>query len=179
MGPVLVAAEVEIVGGQGVRQRFVGQRRQVRYHVSHLGESAEHGLVVAQRFLVIERGFFLRVELVAVHQTTGRLVNDHQFDAFGLERIVQLLQAFVAGRGGVELGAQIFLGTEQPVTLRLHQGGEVLLITRGVVLRVVRGRAQVAARFGAEFWRGGARRFIGAGSIAGRQNAHGQGRQAE
>ncbi|MNF65842.1 hypothetical protein D3C84_476190 [compost metagenome] len=178
-GPVLVAAEVEIVGGQGVRQRFVGQRRQVWHHVTHLGETAEHGLVVAQRFLVIERGFFLRVELVAVHQATGRLVNDHQLDAFGFERIVQLLQAFVAGRGGVELGTQVFLRPEQPVTLRLHQGGEVLLITRGVVLRVMGGRAQVAARFGAELrWRGGGA-FIGARTVAGRENAHGQGRQAE
>ncbi len=178
--PVLVAAEVEVVGRQGVGQRFVGQRRQVRNHVAHGGETAEHGLVVLQRLVEIVFGFFFRIQFVAVHQTTGGLVNDDQFHAFALERIVQLFHAFVAGGGGVEFGAQVFLGPEQPVALSLHQRGEVLLITRGVVLRVMGFGAQVAARFGAE-----ARRtyftgsFIGTDAGAGRENAGGQGRQAE
>ncbi|MNL58267.1 hypothetical protein D3C87_1818900 [compost metagenome] len=89
---------------------------------------------------------------------------------------MQLLHAFVAGRGGVEFGAQVFLGTEQPVALGLHQRGEILLITRGVVLRVVGGGAQAAARLGAEFR---CLHFIGANTTAGGENAGGQGRQAE
>ena len=156
--PVLVAAEVEVVGGQGVGQRFVGQRRQVRHHVTHGGETPEHGLVVLQRLVEIVLGFFFRVELVAVHQATSGLINNNQFHAFALERIVQFFHAFVAGGGGVEFGAQVFLGTEQPIALSLHQRGEVLLITRGVVLRVMGFGAQVAARFGAEVRRLGLHR---------------------
>jgi len=175
-GPVLVAAEVEIVGRQLVRQLLVGQWRQVRHHVAHLGETAEHGFVVAQGLVEIELGFLFGVELVAVHQATGRLVDHHQFHALGLERIVQLLHAFVAGGAGVEFGAQVFLGTEQPVALGLHQGGEVLLVARGVVLCVVGGRAQAAARFGGE-----GRRFdgVGAHALAGREQAEGQTREAQ
>ncbi|MCY1362804.1 hypothetical protein D9M69_495390 [compost metagenome] len=174
--PVLVATEVEIVGWQGVGQRLVGQRRKVRDDIAHLRETTEHGLVVLQRFVEVEAGFLRRVEFVAVHQATGRLVHDDQFHTFALERIVQLFHAFVAGGRGVEFGAQVFLGPEQPVALGLYQGGEVLLITGGVVLRIVGGRAQAAARFCGE-----ARRFdlIGASTTAGGENAGGQGRQAE
>ncbi|MCY1411962.1 hypothetical protein D9M71_273580 [compost metagenome] len=175
-GPVLVATEVEVVGGQGLGQRLVGQRRQVRNDIAHLRETAQHGLVVPQRLVEVEAGFLRRVELVAVHQATGRLVHDNQFHAFALERIVQLFHAFVAGGRGVEFGAQVFLRTEQPVALGLYQRGEVLLITGGVVLRIVGGRAQAAARFGAEL---GRLNFIGTRASAGRENAGGQGRQAE
>ncbi|MNV15630.1 hypothetical protein D3C71_1063610 [compost metagenome] len=174
--PVLVATEVEIVGGQGVGQLFVGQRRQVRNHVAHLRETAKHGLVVPECLVEIEAGFLGRVQLVAVHQATRWLVNNNQFHAFALECIVQLLHAFVAGRGGVEFGAQVFLRTEQPVALSLHQRGEILLITRGVILRVVGGGAQAAARFGAELR---CLNFIGTRAGTGRENAGGQGRQAE
>ncbi|MNL42836.1 hypothetical protein D3C87_1653180 [compost metagenome] len=173
---MLVATEVEIVGGQGVGQRLVGQRRQVRDDVAHLRETTEHGLVVPQRLVEVEAGFLRRVELVAVHQATGRLVHDDQFHAFALERIVQLFHAFVAGGRGVEFGAQVFLRTEQPVALSLHQRGEILLITRGVILRVVGGGAQAAARFGAELR---CLNFIGTRAGTGRENAGGQGRQAE
>src|SRR3546814_3216071 len=51
----------------------------------------------------------------SVHQAPGRLIDKHQLNAFFLEGIVQLLHALVAGRGGVEFGTQVFLGTEQPV----------------------------------------------------------------
>ncbi|MNZ92210.1 hypothetical protein D3C78_1112260 [compost metagenome] len=151
--PVLVAAEVEILALVGGGQLFVGQRRQVGHGVAHLAEAPEHGLVVLQRLGVVERGLVGGLEHVAVHQAAGRLVDHHQFHALGLERIVQLLQAAVAGWRGVELGAQVFAGTEQPVALGLHQGGEVLLVAGGVAAGVVGLRAQLAARLGAEAWR--------------------------
>ncbi|MNP35515.1 hypothetical protein D3C76_1288510 [compost metagenome] len=158
---MLVATEVEVLALVGGGQLFVGQRRQVGHVVAHLAEAGEHRLVVAQGFLVVERGFLGWLEHVAVHQATGRLVDHHQFDAACLEGVMQLLQAFVASGGGLEFGAQIFAGTEQPVTLGLHQGGEVLLIARGVAAGVVRFGAQLAAGFGAE-----GRRLYGVGMRA-------------
>ncbi|MNZ83612.1 hypothetical protein D3C78_1023450 [compost metagenome] len=172
--PVLVTTEVEVLALLGGRQLFVGQRRQVRHVVAHAGEALEHGLVVAQGLLVIEGGFLGRVEHVAVHQATGRLVHHHQFHAALLERVVHLLQALVAGRGGIELGAQVFAGTEQPVALGLHQRGEVLLVTGGVAAGVMRFRAQLAARLGAE---GRGLDVFGAHALADRQEGSGQAQQ--
>ncbi len=143
--PVLVTAEVEVM-----RLLLVGQRRQVRDPVTHLAEAAEHGLIVFQRLVVVELVALSWKQLVAIYQTTGRLIHHDQFDAFAFERIVQFFHAAVAGRRGVEFGAQVFLSPEQPVALSLDQCGEVLLITRGVVFRVMRGRAQRAARLGLE-----------------------------
>ena len=140
--PVLVAAEVEIVG-----LFFVGQRRQVRHVVAHFGEAPEHGLVVFQGLVVVVAVTLGRHQFVAVDQPAGRLIHHHQFHTFAFERIVQLLHASVAGRGGIEFGAQVFLGAEQPVAFSLHQGGEVLLVAGGVVFRIVGLGAQVAAGF--------------------------------
>ncbi|MNZ90504.1 hypothetical protein D3C78_1094690 [compost metagenome] len=159
--PVLVTTEVEVLALVGGGQLFVGQRRQVGHVVAHLAEAGEHRLVVAQGFLVVERGFLGWLEHVAVHQATGRLVDHHQFDAACLEGVMQLLQAFVASGGGLEFGAQIFAGTEQPVTLGLYQRGEVLLVAGGVAAGVVRFGAQLAAGFGAE-----GRRLYGVGMRA-------------
>lgn len=109
---MLVATEVEVMGRQGLGQCLVGQRREVRHHVAHLGKTSEHALVVFQGLVVIERGFLLWVELVAVHQATGRLVDHHQFNALALEGFAQLLETAKARRRGGEFGAQVFLGTE-------------------------------------------------------------------
>src|SRR5450830_31706 len=170
-GPVLVATEVEIVG-----LLFVGQRRQVRHVVAHLGEAPEHRLVVAQGFFIVELGALGREQFVAIHQATGRLVDHYQLHALALEGIVQLLQAPIAGGAGVELGAQVFLGAEQPVALGLDQGGEVLLVAADVVLRVMGRRAQAAAGLG-----GKARRldFLGLEAAAGGKERRGETGQAE
>ena len=62
-GPVLVAAEVEVVGRQFVRQLFIGQRRQVRHHVPSAKRRAWS--CSAQRFQRRTR-LFLRLSLFAV-----------------------------------------------------------------------------------------------------------------
>ncbi len=167
--PVLVATEVEVVG-----LLLVGQRRQVGHVITHFREAAEHRLVVVQGLLVIELVAFGGEQLVAVHQAAGRLVDHHQFDALALERIMQLLQTLVAGWRGVELGTQVFLGTEQPVALGLYQGGEVLLVAGHVVLGIVGCRAEAAARFCREFR---CLDFLGPQIAAGGEDRGGQGGQ--
>ena len=76
----------------------------------------------------------------------------------------------------VELGAQVFAGTEQPVTLCLNQRGEVLLIAGDVVFLVVRFRAQAAAGLGGKAW---GSRVSGIGSVAGGEQCSGQAGEAE
>ncbi|MNO70190.1 hypothetical protein D3C76_610640 [compost metagenome] len=174
--PVLVATEVEVVARIGQRQLLVGQGREVRYPVAHLAEAREHGLVVLQRLVVVEGRFVGGRQLAAVDQATGRLVDDHQLHALGLESIVQLLHTAVAGRRGVEFGAQVFAGTEQPVAFGLYQGSEVLLVARGVAAGIVGLGAQVAARLGGK----GRRLYVGrTGSVTGRQQGSGQAGEAE
>ncbi|MCY1532082.1 hypothetical protein D9M68_673290 [compost metagenome] len=137
--PVLVAAEVE-----GMLLMLAGQPRKIRHDEPHPLEAAEHGLVVGQCPLIVEAGHLRGVELVAVHQAAGRLIDQYQFDALALEGIVQALQPTVAGRRGFEFGAQVFAGAEKPVALGLHQGDEVLLVIGGVPAGVVCRRAQAA-----------------------------------
>nr|GEX25324.1 hypothetical protein [Tanacetum cinerariifolium] len=169
--PVLVTAEVEIVG-----LLLVGQRRQVRHGVAHFREATEHGLVVAQRGVVVELVALGREQLVTVNQPAGRLVNDHQLHTLALEGIVQLLHAAIAFRRGVEFGAQVFAGPEQPVALGLNQRGEVLLVAADVVFLVVCFRAQAAARLGSKA-RGS--RVCGVRRVAGGEQCSGQAREAE
>ena len=174
--PVLIAAKVKVVGAVTLGIRLIGQRRQVGHVITHFGEAPEHALVVLQGAVVVERIAFGRHQLVAIDQPTGGLIHHHQFHTTAFERIVQLLHALVACGRGVKFGAQVFLGSKQPVTFGLHQRGEVLLIARGVVFGIVGFGAQVAARLGAER---GRLNIIGLHTRAGSEDGGGQARKAQ